>query len=68
LLSRVSHELRTRWAGFGYAELLQYKALATLNDNQQCAVDNIIEYALPYGCRHRPVDEAQMNPNPQSLQ
>jgi signal transduction histidine kinase len=44
LLSRVSHELRTPLGGIlGYAELLQYKAFGDLNDNQQNAVDNIID-------------------------
>jgi PAS domain S-box-containing protein len=44
LLSRVSHELRTPLGGIlGYAELLQYKAFGLLNENQQSAVDNIIE-------------------------
>jgi PAS domain S-box-containing protein len=44
LLSRVSHELRTPLGGIlGYAELLQYKAFGLLNENQQNAVDNIVE-------------------------
>ncbi|MCA1900020.1 MAG: PAS domain S-box protein [Chloroflexi bacterium] len=44
LLSRVSHELRTPLGGIlGYAELLQYKAFGTLNENQQNAVNSIIE-------------------------
>ncbi len=44
LLSRVSHELRTPLGGIlGYAELLQFKAFGSLNENQQNAVRNIIE-------------------------
>jgi|GEM_PF-778845 len=46
LLSRVSHELRTPLNGvLGYAELLQYNAFGSLNEEQHKAVNNIIDSA-----------------------
>jgi signal transduction histidine kinase len=46
LLSRVSHELRTPLNGvLGYAELLEYNAFGSLNDQQHSAVTSIIESA-----------------------
>ena len=44
LLSRVSHELRTPLGGIlGYAELLKYEAFGPLTENQQSAINNVIE-------------------------
>jgi len=44
LLSRVSHELRTPLGGIlGYAELLQFQAFGALTENQQGAVNSIVE-------------------------